>query len=155
MSPNVQLLAYRFGAGTTFDGQVVGALERLEVGGAVRVLDVLVVGRDDASGELFGIATHGAPTGGSLARLLTFRLDAAERSRATRGVPADLLAALGDHLAAGEVIMAILVGQEWARTLESSVARLGGTALPSTLVAQASFDGLAHRLLGLVSGRPA
>jgi hypothetical protein len=151
MNPRVQLLAYRFGAGTSFEGQVIGALERLEVGGAVRVLDVLFVARDD-SGEIFAIATHGGSGGGNLARLLTFRLDPAERRRATLGVPADLLTRLGDTLAAGDAVMAVLVGHEWSRPLEDAVAHLGGTSLPSVFVKRTSLADLAPQLLDLASG---
>lgn len=155
MKPLVQLLAYRFGAETPFEGQVVGALERLETSGAVRVLDVLFVGRDGASGEIFGIAVHGGPGGGNLARLLTFRLDPVERRRTTRGVPANLLAGLGDTLSAGDAVMAVLVGHEWARPLEDAVARLGGTALPSTIVEHTSLADIAPHLLDLASRRTA
>ena len=40
-----QLLAFTFGSDSTFEGQLVGALERIESGGTVRVLDGLFVAR--------------------------------------------------------------------------------------------------------------
>src|SRR3954454_22724662 len=40
-----QLLAFTFGSDSTFEGQLVGALERIESGGSVRVLDGLFVAR--------------------------------------------------------------------------------------------------------------
>ena len=36
--PPVQLLVYSFGPDASFEGQLVGALERIEVGGAMRIL---------------------------------------------------------------------------------------------------------------------
>ncbi|CAM3305399.1 hypothetical protein OCAE111667_02785 [Occultella aeris] len=153
MKPRVQLLAYRFGIRTPFEGQVIGALERLEADGAVRVIDVLLVGRDADSGEIFGTAAHGGPGGGNLARLLTFRLDPAERRRASRGVPADLLDGLGTTLDAGEVVIAVLVEQVWARHLEDSVAHLGGTVLPSSIVERTALADLTPELLDLAARR--
>ncbi|WP_163541125.1 hypothetical protein [Occultella kanbiaonis] len=155
MKPRVQLLAYRFGTRTPFEGQVVGALERLEAEGAVRVLDVLFVWRDADSGEIFGAGAHGGPGGGNLAQLLTFRLDPAERRRSSRSVPADLLAGLGATLTAGESVIAVLLAQAWARHLDDAVAHLGGTSLPSTLVEPTALADVAPQLLDLASGRTA
>ena len=55
-------------ANAAFEGQVVGALERLESGGALRILDALFVASDEASGELFAIDLHGGTGGGLIAR---------------------------------------------------------------------------------------
>jgi hypothetical protein len=41
-----QLLTYRFGSDSKFEGQLVGALERIESGGAMRVRDGLFVARE-------------------------------------------------------------------------------------------------------------
>lgn len=152
MRTPVQLLVYRFGAGTSFEGQLVGALERLQTGGAVRVLDAVFVGREAVSGEVVGVRVHGEPGADRLARLLTFRLEAGERSRTTRALPADLLEALASTLPAGSVVMALLLRHEWARPLEDAVARVGGAALPSTFVEQTSLADLAPALRDLVSG---
>ena len=84
MKPNVQLLAYRFDPGAAFEGQLLGALERIESGGSLRIREVLFVGRDADTGELFAIAAHGRQQGSLVAPLLGFRLDPSERARATR-----------------------------------------------------------------------
>ena len=59
-----QLLLYGFAADATFEGQLVGALERLESGGALRILDVLFVRRDPESGDIDAIDLHGDGAGG-------------------------------------------------------------------------------------------
>jgi hypothetical protein len=41
--PARQPLVYRFGPGAAFGGQLVGALERMESGGTLRILDALFV----------------------------------------------------------------------------------------------------------------
>ena len=49
--PSRQLLVFGFGADAAFEGQLVGALERVESGGAVRILEVVFVAADEASGR--------------------------------------------------------------------------------------------------------
>jgi hypothetical protein len=83
--PSAQLLAFRFSPGAAFEGQLVGALERLESGGALRVLDVLFVAADEATGELVAINLQGG-TGGLTAKLLDFRLDPAGATPHSRAV---------------------------------------------------------------------
>jgi hypothetical protein len=51
-----QFLAFRFGRHSRFEGQLVGALERIESGGTMRILDGLFVSREPDSGELSAIA---------------------------------------------------------------------------------------------------
>ena len=79
--PSRQLLVFGFDADAAFEGQLVGALERLESGGSLRILDVIFVAADEATGELVAIDLQGG-TGGLTAKLLDFRLDPAARRRA-------------------------------------------------------------------------
>ena len=102
-----QLLLYGFGPDAEFQGGLVGALERLESGGALRILDVLFVRRDAESGDIAAVDLHGDGAGGVVAPLLNFRLDESERREATeRALRADanvvreLGAALGRRPAA-------------------------------------------------------
>jgi hypothetical protein len=64
------------------EGRLVGALERIESGGALHVLDALFVASDPETGELVAIDLRGG-AGSILAELLDFRLDPASRRRAT------------------------------------------------------------------------
>jgi len=144
--PSRQLLAFGFSAGTAFEGQLVGAIERLESGGALRVLDVLFVASDEATGELVAINLQGK-TGGLTAKLLDFRLDpAARRGTAERSLENDL----GKGLEPGAALAVLLVEHVWARGLEDAVARVGGTALASEFVDAAELSELAPELLKIV-----
>lgn len=147
MGMGSQLLVYRFGAEAGFEGHLVGALERIEAGGSLKVLDVLFAGRDGTSGELFAIDLLSGRAGGMVAPLLSFRLDVEERRRATRratrGDRAELVAALGAQLEPGHALAAVLVGHTWAGALEDAVRRTGGVELSNTLVASASLAELA------------
>jgi hypothetical protein len=153
--PSRQLLVFGFGAEAAFEGQLVGALERLESGGALRILDALFVAADKATGELFAIDLHG-DTGGLIAKLLDFRLDPAARRRAAERALDDdasdgmakVLRDLGTSLEPGSAVAAVLIEHVWSRTLEDAVSRVGGRALASEFVEVATLSELAPDLPG-------
>ena len=140
--PRAQLFVYAFGADATFEGQLVGALQRLESGGALRILDTLFLHRDAETGELSAIGARGDGAGRIVAPLLGFRLDQAERRRATErllrdgtaGIPGAAVEQLAGTLDPGTAIAAVLVEHVWAEALEDAVSRTGGTALASEFV---------------------
>ena len=150
-TPRRQLLLYRFDERRQFEGQLLGALERLEAGGALRVVDTLFVGRDAATGELAAVELRRVGAGGIVAPLVSFRLDAAERRRATEralaGDAADLIRALGDALEPGEGVAAVLVSHVWAATLDDAVARMGGTPQANDFVEAETLAELAPQLV--------
>ena len=141
--PSTQLLVFGFSAGAAFEGQLVGAIERLESGGALRVLDALFVAADEATGELVAINLEGN-TGSLTAKLLDFRLDPAARGRTSA---ASLEDELGKGLDPGSAVAVLLVEHVWARAMEDAVARLGGRALASEFVDAAKLSELAPDLL--------
>jgi hypothetical protein len=138
-----QLLLYRFGAGAEFEGQLLGALERLEAGAALRVLDTLFVGKDAVTGELSAIDLRREGAGGIVAPLVSFRLDEAERRRATERAldspSAKLIGELAEALEPGGAVAAILVEHSWAKAFDDAVARMGGTRETSALVEGANL----------------
>jgi hypothetical protein len=144
--PSTQLLSFGFSAGAAFEGQLVGAIERLESGGALRVLDAMFVAADEATGELVAIDLQGS-TGGLTAKLLDFRLDPGAR-RDTSGDMTPLSRDLGNSLEPGSAVAVLLVDHVWARGLEDAVTRLGGRALTSEFVDAAKLSELAPDLLG-------
>ena len=81
---HTELLLYDFAPGADFEGHLVGALERLESGGALRIIEVVFVHRDAATNELAAIDIPGDGAGGIAGPLLGFRLDAGDRARATK-----------------------------------------------------------------------
>ena len=151
-----QLLVFGFGPEAHFEGQLVGALERIESGGALRVLDVLFVGRDPETGELVAVDLAGGGAGGIVAPLLGFRLNPAERRQATeRALSAEGLRELGAGLEPGAAMAAVLVEHVWARSLEEAVSRTGGAPLASEFVDATGLAELAPHLRAAMSvGRP-
>jgi hypothetical protein len=140
--PTAQLFVYAFGADANFEGQLVGALQRLESGGGLRILDTLFLHRDAETGELSAIGARGDGAGRIVAPLLGFRLDQAERRRATErllrdgtgGIPGAAVEQLGSTIEPGSAIAAVLVEHVWAEALEDAVSRTGGTALAGEFV---------------------
>src|SRR4051812_41077091 len=107
------------------EGLLMGALERAESGGAVRVLEVIFVGRDDG-GEITALRLDGR-SGGLVTALTDFRLEPRGRGRFA-DVPPDL-EELGTEIADGAAIVALLVEHRWAIALEDAVGRSGGRPL--------------------------
>jgi hypothetical protein len=151
--PAAQLLVYRFGPGAAFEGRLVGALERIESGGALRILEALFVANDPETGELVVVDLQG-DSGGIVAPLLDFRLEPSKRRRATeralgsdRGVPGEQLREIGKALEPGTAIVAVLVEHKWASALEDAVSRTGGTPLANSFVDSTELAELAPDLL--------
>ena len=149
--PHTQLLLYGFGPGADFEGQLVGALERIESGGALRVLDALFVGNDPETGEIVAVDLHGERGGGVVAQLIGFRLDPAERSRDSErvlGTPAgETIRQLAGVLEPGAAMAAVLVEHVWNRALEDAVSRIGGAELANEVVYATALADLAPNLL--------
>ena len=157
---STQLLLYHFGPEARFEGQLVGALERMEAGGAVRILDVFFVSRDAESGEVAAFNRKGDGAGGIVAPLLDFRLDPAARRRATRralddglpGIPSETLRDVFESLTPGSALAAVLIEHVWAQNLADAVARVGGTAVSHEDVDATTLADLAPHLLQAAEG---
>jgi hypothetical protein len=137
----VQLLVYAFAPDTGFEGQLVGALERIESGGA-RVIDVLFLHSDPATGELSAFAMRGREPGRIVRPALDFRLDAGRRRRATEktlrdgtaGMTGDEVKALASALKPGSAVAAVLLKLAAAQPLDDAASRIGGTPLANRSV---------------------
>jgi hypothetical protein len=135
-----QLLVYGFGPGAVFEGRLVGALERIESGAALRVRDALFVGAEPATGELVAVHRHGDA---GVIGLLGFRLDARERRRSTERALSSplgqLVTRIGATLEPGCAVAAILVEHAWSTALDDAVARSGGAPLHDARVDAAAI----------------
>ena len=155
-TPPRQLLLYRFDADAKFEGRLVGALERMESGGALRIVEAAFIARDAETGELAALDLRSRGAGSLVAPLIGFRLDPRERDRATeRALAADggeMLTALGEVLAPGTAIAAVLVEHTWARALEDAVSQSGGTPLSGGFVEAATLSDLTSVLVAAASG---
>lgn len=139
----VQLLAYEFGPEAVFQGQLAGALQRLESGGALKILDVVFVQRDAATGELTALELPGDGAG-ITGPLLDFRLELRSRPEATKralaGARGPELLALGERLAPGASLAAVFVEHSWAAVLADAVQRVGGTPVFDEIVEDTDLE---------------
>jgi hypothetical protein len=157
---SVQLLLYGFGPEAEFEGRLVGALQRIESGGTLRVLDALFLRSDAETGELDAISLAGDGAGSIVAPLLGFRLDAAERRRASAraldpasGEAGRALLELGGTLAPGAAVAAVLVEHLWADALQDAVSRTGGLPLADEFVDATALSELAPDLVAAATHR--
>ena len=155
-----QLLAYRFPPGTASEGRLLGALERAFGGGAVRVHDLLFVTRDAATGEPQAVTGRGRGEGSLVTRLVDFRLDAAERARATAralrayerdGVP-NPVGRIAEALPPGGVFAALLVARTSVDALDEALKGCGGALLVSEPVSEEKLVLLESRIVGAAMG---
>ena len=159
----VQLLTYGFGPGATFEGQLLGALERLESGGTLRILDALFIQNDPEIGEIVAVNLRGDGAGGITAPLLSFRLDPSERRRITektladssRGIPGETVRAIGAALAPGAAVAAVLVDHTWLQALHDSASRTGGTLVASDFMDARELAEVTSELLAVAEGTSA
>jgi hypothetical protein len=132
-APETRLKVYRFGPDALLTGELVGAVERLDVTGEARVEDALCVARSRGNGELAAIDLALARAGAGLSDLLDFRL-APDRRRALtaraltpreHGVEPSIVRAIGDTLEPGTAVVAFLLSGT-TPLLDDAVARCDG-----------------------------
>ena len=134
MSEPAHLRVYRFDAAAVFEGGLLSAIERIEVGQEAKLLDALFVRRDAASGALEAVDLGIGGADATFASLLDFRLDPRRRRAITErtlaehrgGVPRPLIEAIAATLQAGDAILAVLQTGPTATVLEDAVVRCGG-----------------------------
>jgi hypothetical protein len=130
-----QLLAFRFGSDSQFEGQLLGALQRIESGGALRILAVLFVARDADSGQLVAVSRESQSSAGMIGELISFRLADAMQGQQTQaaleGPDGAVVQEIADALAPGAAVAAVLVEHTWAQVLGEAVARIGGEEVVS------------------------
>ena len=133
----VQLITFAFGPDATFEGQMLGAVQRLETSAGLRILEVIFVLRD-ADGELSAFAHRGGAAGGITGPGLEFRLDEDERRRSTKralsGVAGDGVRELSNELPPGGAVAAIFVEHRWLADLAEAAERVGGAPVSTDFV---------------------
>lgn len=152
-----QLIAYTFPPGAEFGGLLMGALQRIESGGALRILHALFVGREPQSGELVAVALSSDSPAGMIGQLIGFRLEASARAeqteRALQGPDGPLVRALADTLEPGGAIAGVLVEHAWAQVLAEAVERIGGAPLGSEMLDAGCEERAWARLTGELAAR--
>jgi hypothetical protein len=163
MSELAQLRVYRFDSGAVFEGGLIAAIERLELGKRRALLDALFVRRDPASGALEAVDLGIGGADATLASLLDFRLDSGRRRALTErtltehrgGVPRPLIEAIAATLERGGAIFAVLQIGPNATVLEDAVARCGGQRVADEPVEARALAQVGSELRTAVGAAPA
>ena len=133
-----QLLTYSFPAQADFGGLLLGALQRIESGGAIRVLEILFVARGAGPQEIVAISRRSETSAGMIGQLIGFRLEDSARARETEhalnGPTGDLVRDLAAALEPGCAVVGLVVEHTWAHVLADAVARAGGGPFASELL---------------------
>jgi hypothetical protein len=148
----VQLLVIGFGPEARYKGQILDALERLEQRELLRVLGLLVVGQDAATGELVVMDYQGDERGGIVASLLGFALAGtstdpvvveASPGAASVGLVRAHLERIARATPPDVAVGVLLVEHLWAREMTRTIREAGGEPLAEGF--------LSHRALGDVT----
>lgn len=152
-SPTRQLLAFRFPPGSGFEGQLVGALERIESGGTLRIRGALFVAREPETGQLVAVTMSVGGQSGMISKLLSFRLDPGARQRVTdEALDSPLgpvLRSLADTVEPGAAVAAVLVEHAWSSVLNEAIDRIGGQRVLDTFIEADELAAVPDALAGI------
>ena len=159
MGEPASLRIYGFPRDAVFGGELVAAVERMELGREAALLDALFVTRDAASGALAAVDLRTGRADGTFASLLDFRLDPARRRALTErtlaehpgGLPRPSIEALGATLEAGAALLALLHTGGGAAVLEDAVARCRGRLIAGEPVAARTLAEVAAEVRAAVT----
>jgi hypothetical protein len=147
--PATQILVLRLAADASLEGELLGAIERIETNQSLRVLDAFFVRRAPDTGELEALVATGNASGAMTVAALEFRLDPGTRratsARALEAMPH--LAALAQALEPAEALAAVLIEHRWLAQLTSDLARAGVASASSRFVDATTLTELAPDVL--------
>jgi hypothetical protein len=136
----VQLLAVGFGPEANFEGRILDELAKLERQETIRILDLLFVHKDAATGDLVALDYQGEDLGAIVGALLGFEfetdgdeeqsaVDSQEAGSNPFGLSQEDIEAMATSLEPGTSAGVVLVEHVWARDLKQAVRETGGYPL--------------------------
>ena len=129
----VQFIAVGFPEDATYEGRILAQIQKIELSGSLRVLDVLFVRKDPDTGELQTIDVQSE------------ELQALAGTQ-TLGVSQREIEGVGDELAPGQAAGMILVEQVWARELAEAIASTGGGVLAQGMLGPDAIEEIVAEL---------
>lgn len=141
MTGPVQVLVVGFDQ-PTFSGEVLAEFARLRDAGIVRLVDVLVVSRnEDGALETVEITDAvGANLGGLAAEVLARPEGAVDGEVDAADVDATSMWSLADAIPIGGTAAVALIEHVWAAPLSAAIQRAGGTLLEETWLARQDVE---------------
>ena len=135
----VQLLAIGFGPEAKFEGRIMDELAKLERQETIRILDLLFVQKDAATGDLLALDYQGEELGAIVGALLGFEFEGDEQPAGSTeeekveshafGLSRQEIEDMADSLEPGSSAGFLLVEHVWARDLKRAIRETGGYPL--------------------------
>ena len=134
----VQLMAIGFDPDARFEGKIMDELSRLERQETIRILDLLFVQKDAATGDLLALDYQGEDLGAIIGAMLGFEFegdgdeqspDSQEVESHAFGLSQQGIEDMAASLAPGSSAGFLLVEHVWARDLKRAIRETGGYPL--------------------------
>src|SRR5215208_6718610 len=154
----VQLLAIGFDPETKFEGRIMDELSRLERHETIRILDLLFLGKDAETGDLFALDYQGEELGAIVGALLGFEFEGngerqAESSQVIQGHAFGLsqreIEEIAASLAPGSSAGFLLIEHVWARDLKRAIRDAGGFPLGEGFLTPEALTAVAAELVAI------
>jgi uncharacterized membrane protein len=154
----VQLLAIGFDPETKFEGRIMDELSRLERHETIRILDLLFLGKDAETGDLFALDYQGEELGAIVGALLGFEFEGngerqAESSQVIQGHAFGLsqreIEEIAASLAPGSSAGFLLIEHVWARDLKRAIRDAGGFPLGEGFLTPEALSTVAAELVAM------
>jgi uncharacterized membrane protein len=154
----VQLLAIGFPPEANFEGRIMDELSRLERHETIRILDLLFLGKDAETGDLFALDYQGEELGAIVGALLGFEFEGngerqAESSQVIQGHAFGLsqreIEEVAASLAPGSSAGFLLIEHVWARDLKRAIRDAGGFPLGEGFLTPEALGAVAAELVAM------
>src|SRR5829696_9040337 len=152
----VQLVAIGFASEANFEGRIMDELSRLERHEAIRILDLLFVGKDAETGDLITLDYQGEVLGSIVGALLGFECEDERPDESPQeiqghafGLSQREIQDIAASLAPGSSAGFLLIEHVWARELKRAIRDTGGFPLGQGFLTPETLADVASELLAM------
>src|SRR5215203_1052317 len=152
----VQLVAIGFAPEANFEGRIMDELSRLERHEAIRILDLLFVGKDAETGDLITLDYQGEVLGSIVGALLGFEFEDERPDESPQeiqghafGLSQREIQEIAASLAPGSSAGFLLIEHMWARDLKHAIRDAGGFPLGEGFLTPKALGAVAAELVAM------
>ena len=152
----VQLVAIGFAPEANFEGRIMDELSRLERHEAIRILDLLFVGKDAETGDLITLDYQGEVLGSIVGALLGFEFEDERPDESPQeiqghafGLSQREIQQIAASLDPGSSAGFLLIEHVWARDLKRAIRDTGGFPLGEGFLTPEALAAVATELVAI------
>jgi len=152
----VQLVAIGFAPEANFEGRIMDELSRLERHEAIRILDLLFVGKDAETGDLITLDYQGEVLGSIVGALLGFEFEDERPDESPQeiqghafGLSQREIQQIAASLDPGSSAGFLLIEHVWARDLKRAIRDAGGFPLGEGFLTPEALTAVAAELVAI------